>query len=245
MQEAVLTGVHIGDYRDAERGLEDLVEAVLKRTSIPRLRLTSLEPPEVTPQLLALFAEPRLCPHFHMSIQSANSKVLREMKRQYTAEAVEQALLAVAAQVPGNFVGMDVIAGFPGESDDEFIDSVERLRRLPWTRLHVFPYSARPGTFAGRRADAVPPEQIHRRAAILRELSDERLNRAAAAQIGQHKMALSLRNGRLLSRDFWSIELDAPLPANAEVRLRIERNEGSRLFAVLADHAGETHTKWV
>jgi threonylcarbamoyladenosine tRNA methylthiotransferase MtaB len=230
MQEVVLTGVHIGDYRDGEWGLEDLIEGVLRGSQIPRVRLTSLEPPEVSACLLDLFRDPRLCPHFHMSIQSANSKVLLDMKRQYTAEAVEASLTAIAREVPGSFVGMDVIAGFPGESDEEFIDSVERLRRLPWTRLHVFPYSARPGTFAARRQDPVPREQIQRRAEILRQLSDERWTEEAQAQIGQVKTALSLRNGRLLSRDFWTIETDASMAANAEIQLRIERVQGKFLF---------------
>jgi threonylcarbamoyladenosine tRNA methylthiotransferase MtaB len=219
MREVVFTGVHIGDYDDAGRGLEDLVESVLRGTGVERLRLSSLEPVEVSSKLLNLYADDRMCRHFHMSIQSANSKVLREMKRKYAAEDVERALRAIAGQAPGAFVGMDVIAGFPGESDEEFIDSVERLRLLPWTRLHVFPYSSRPGTFAARREDAVPPATIKRRARILRALSDERLEREAAAQVGRVKKALVLRNGSLLTRDFWPVKVDAQLAANDEVNV--------------------------
>ncbi len=232
MQEVVLTGVHIGDYRDGEKGLEDLIEGVLKGSAIPRVRLTSLEPPEVTPRLLELFTESRLCPHFHMSIQSANSKVLFAMKRQYKADAIETALMAIDEQVPGSFVGMDVIAGFPGETDEEFIDSTERLRRLPWTRLHVFPYSSRPGTFAARRTDHVATDQIRRRAGVLRQLSDERLSEQAQAQIGKRKTALSLGNGRLLSRDFWHIDLIGErLEPNREFELKIEGAHEGALIA--------------
>src|SRR5262249_38656727 len=151
VKEVVLTGVHIGDYEDGEKRLEDLIEAVLARTKISRIRLTSFEPPEVSDRLIELYSDPRLCRHFHMSIQSANSKVLKDMKRYYTAEQVEGVLNKIAYQVPGSFVGMDVIAGFPGESEEEFEDTFERLERLPWTRIHVFPYSQRPGTFATRR----------------------------------------------------------------------------------------------
>lgn len=221
VQEVVLTGVHIGDYHDDGRGLEDLVEAVLKQTSVPRLRLTSLEPPEVSSRLLDLFKDGRLCPHFHMSIQSANSKVLKDMKRQYTADAVETALMQIHECVPGSFVGMDVIAGFPGESDEEFIDSVERLEKLPWTRLHVFPYSQRPGTFATRRTDQLNPAVIRRRAQILRELSEVRMVKAAQIQVGQSKLALTLKGGRALSRDFWTIDLEAS-PADESAELNIE-----------------------
>ena len=233
IQEVVLTEVHIGDYRDGERGLEDLIAGVLKGSQIPRLRLTSLEPPEVTPRLLELFSDPRLCPHFHMSIQSANSKVLFDMKRQYTADAVETALNALAEQVSGSFVGIDVIAGFPGESDDEFIDSTERLRRLPWTRLHVFPYSSRPGTFAARRTDHVELEQIRRRAGILRELSEVRWSEQAHQQIGKTKLALGLSNGRLLSRDFWNIQVvGTPVELNREVAVSITEVRDCLLIGV-------------
>jgi threonylcarbamoyladenosine tRNA methylthiotransferase MtaB len=235
VQEVVLTGVHIGDYRDRGRGLEDLVETILKKTPVARLRLTSLEPPEVTEKLLGLFSDPRLCPHFHMSIQSANSKVLKDMKRQYTSDAVELALNKIADRVPGSFVGMDVIAGFPGESDEEFIDSLERLERLSWTRLHVFPYSQRPGTFAARRSDQLDPQVIRRRAQILRELSERRMALAAQAQVGRVKPALTLKGQKALSRDFWTIDLqgltaDSEPELNIEVMARIHGFVGGRLL---------------
>lgn len=222
VREVVLTGVHIADYRDGAHDLESLVEQVLARTMMPRLRLSSLEPGELSPRLLDLYASnERLCRHFHMSIQSANSKVLFEMKRQYTAEAVEQSLNAIAERLPGSYVGMDVIAGFPGETDDEFLDSYERLRRLPWTRLHVFPYSERPGTYAARRVDAVVPVVARkRRAAMLRALSSERLAAQATAQIGSIKTALGLRNGGWLTRDYWPLRADVA-GVNEERRFRV------------------------
>ncbi|MBX3021310.1 MAG: tRNA (N(6)-L-threonylcarbamoyladenosine(37)-C(2))-methylthiotransferase MtaB [Bdellovibrionales bacterium] len=231
VREIVMTGVHIADYRDGENGLEDLVEQVLKQTTVPRLRLSSLEPGELSPRLLELYGDERLCRHFHMSIQSANSKVLFEMKRQYTAEAVEESLLAIHQKVPGSYVGMDVIAGFPGESDEEFLDSLERLHRLPWTKLHVFPYSQRPGTFAARRKDLVPPVSIKKRAQLLRELSASRLAEQAAAQVGSLKQALSLRNGGLLTRDYWSVKSDQTYPMNKELFIRITGvGEGAQLL---------------
>lgn len=235
VKEIVFTGVHIGDYDDAGRGLEDLIGAVLHDTKVGRLRLSSLEPVEVTPRLLELYADERLCRHFHMSIQSASTKVLRDMKRKYASEDVESALRAIERQVPGAFVGMDVIAGFPGESDEEFIDSTDRLRSLPWTKLHVFPYSSRPGTFAARREDHVSAEQIKRRAEILRSLSAERFSRSAEAQVGSIKRALVLRNGRLLSRDFWNVELDGvgETMINQELSVRISSVVSDGLCATL------------
>lgn len=233
IKEVVLTGVHIGDYQDGESTLEDLVAGVLNGTQMARIRLTSLEPVEVTERLLSLYKNPRLCAHFHMSIQSGNTKVLRDMKRHYTAGDVESALLRIAEQVPGSFVGMDVIAGFPGESDEEFVETVERLTALPWTRLHVFPYSSRPGTFAARREDHLAHEKIKRRAEILRELSERRFAEHALAQVGKLKHSLVLRNGKLLSRDFWTVEVegsDLTSVANEELPLWIHKISGTKLI---------------
>lgn len=232
VKEVVLTGVHIADYQDGSMVLDDLVEQILLKTSVPRLRLTSLEPLEVSERLLGMFSNERLCAHFHMSIQSANTKVLKDMKRRYTAEDVETSLIAISERVPGAYIGMDVIAGFPGESDEEFLDSFERLRRLPWTRLHVFPYSERPGTVAARRADGVERTAILKRAEMLRALSSERLSASASRQVGLRKMGLGLKSGKLLTRDFWNVELEAGLAeVNAEMPLKIVRAQGDTLIA--------------
>lgn len=210
--EVVLTGVHIGDYEDVrgdrKLGLADLVTEILETTKIPRIRLSSLEPVELTPELLSLYRNDRMCPHFHMSIQSANSRVLSAMRRHYDAEAVEKSLLAIRETVPGAFVGMDVIAGFPGETDDEFADTYERLARLPWTRLHVFPYSERPGTKAVALEGSVPREVRTLRSQRLRQLSSERLAESARSQIGSVKKVLLLKTGTEgLSRDYWPVRL--------------------------------------
>ncbi|MEK6774153.1 MAG: tRNA (N(6)-L-threonylcarbamoyladenosine(37)-C(2))-methylthiotransferase MtaB [Bdellovibrionota bacterium] len=215
-QEIVLTGVHIGDYEDSVDGnkkqLEDLVEAVLLKTKVPRFRLTSLEPIELTNRLLELYSDPRLCPHFHMSIQSANSDVLKNMKRKYTQSEVEAAFYKIEKKLPNAFVGLDVIAGFPTETHEQFEDTYESLARTPWTRLHVFPYSERPGTKAAQFLNAVPwPERLHR-ASRLRELSSYRLCEKAKMQVGTTKNIILLKNTknktRGLSRDFWNVEVE-------------------------------------
>jgi len=219
VREVVLTGVHIGDY---EFGLENLVEDLLLHTRVPRLRLTSLEPVELSPRLLELFQDPRLCPHFHMSIQSASTPVLTGMKRKYTADQVEQALQEIQKQIPHAFVGMDVIAGFPGEGENEFLETYQRLLATPWTRLHVFPYSERPGTYAVRLAGKNDRATILRRAERLRALSFERHFAAAKKQIGLTKKILILKNGQGLSRDYWPVNVTAtPIETNAEISLSI------------------------
>ena len=237
IQEVVLTGIHIGDYEDGEKRLEDLVEALLKNTGIERIRLGSLEPIELSNRLLDLYADPRMCKHFHMSIQAANTKVLQDMKRKYTSEDVEKALLSIKTRYPDAFVGMDVIAGFVGESDAEFEDTYQRLKRLPWTRLHVFPYSERPGTYATRIEGKVAPPILKLRAERLRELSLERFHMLALEQVGQIKKVLRLKSKREdiglgLSRDFWHIQGEGQWPVGEEFSVKImgfdssQRHEG-------------------
>src|SRR5690606_293271 len=137
------------------KALEDLVEAMLVKTKMPRFRLSSLEPVELSERLIELYSDDRMCPHFHMSIQSANSEVLAQMKRKYTQDDVKRSLLKIEKHVKNAFVGMDVITGFPTESEEQFEDTYKTLTDLPWTKLHVFPYSERKGT----RAATMP--QIH------------------------------------------------------------------------------------
>lgn len=215
VREVVLTGVHIGDYVDEETQtgpykLEDMLAIVLEQTSMPRLRLTSLEPIELNEKLMALFKNPRLCPHFHMSIQSAHTRVLKDMKRKYTAEQVQDSLRWIATDIPHAFVGMDVIVGFPGESDEDFRETYNRLAQSPWTRIHVFPYSERSGTRAALSEESVPQEIRKLRARCLRELSLERYKEKALEQVGDVKRVLLLKSKnqgmRGLSRDYWPIE---------------------------------------
>jgi threonylcarbamoyladenosine tRNA methylthiotransferase MtaB len=215
VREAVLTGVHIGDYEDQVLGqnkaLEDLVETLLAKTKMPRFRLSSLEPVEVTPRLLDLYQEDRLCAHFHMSIQSANTNVLDKMKRKYAQSHVRESLLNIASRVKNPFVGMDVIVGFPTETLADFEDTFSTLKDLPWTKIHVFPFSERPGTRAVTYTETVPVAERARRAGLLRELSLARFENVARSHVGSMKKALVLKNSgkaaQALSRDYWPVQI--------------------------------------
>lgn len=209
-KEVVLTGVHIGDYEDNGKNMDDLVEAVLKRTTISRVRLSSLEPIEISDRLLAMYENPRLCAHFHMSIQSADSETLTQMKRKYSQEQVEHALHNIS-KVKDVFVGMDVIAGFPSETEEQFENTYKRLAETPWTRLHVFPYSERSGTRAAIM-DQVPHHVRKERAARLRELSLHRFQAEALKQVGSTYQTLILnkasKKAEGLTRNYWPVRLN-------------------------------------
>jgi threonylcarbamoyladenosine tRNA methylthiotransferase MtaB len=231
INEVVLTGVHIGDYEDAGQGLEDLVEALLLKTKMPRFRLSSLEPVELTDRLVDLYQDERLCPHFHMSIQSAETETLKQMKRKYSQEDVKKALHKIETKIPGAFVGMDVITGFPTETEAQFEETYGALSELPWTRIHVFPYSERTGTRAAVMETTVPWAERLKRAQKLRELSLHRYQSEALKQQGSVKKVLLLKKetrggAHGLSRDYWNVRLtnlaDQPLvPGEAEALVRI------------------------
>jgi threonylcarbamoyladenosine tRNA methylthiotransferase MtaB len=190
VQEVVLTATDLGDYGidlgDDGPRLEDLIELILRETALPRLRVSSLDPVEISPRLLRIMEqEPRLCPHFHVSLQSPHTEILKRMKRKYGAAQVDSTLSAVhdlglrlegqRALSGGVFAGMDVITGFPGETEEIFDWTYRKLEELPWHRLHVFPYSERQGTAATKLDGTVPKAERKRRVRALMKLSTSRL----------------------------------------------------------------------
>ncbi len=232
-QEVVLTGIHIGDYEDNGKVLEDLIENVLKRTKMPRIRLTSLEPVELSDRLLELYQDEKMCKHFHMSIQSAQTEVLKNMKRKYGSAEVETSLTSVAKKVPGSFVGMDVIVGFPGETSAQYQETKSRLESLPWTKIHVFPYSERPGTKALALPDKINGSEISKRSSDLRALSLERYAHSALEQIGSVKDVLVLKDGMALSRDFWKVQIpESVAPESPEIKVKISGYDHSNFSAM-------------
>jgi threonylcarbamoyladenosine tRNA methylthiotransferase MtaB len=155
-QEVVLTGTEIGTYKCDGVNLEGLLERILAETGITRLRLSSLQPPEISPGLIGLWCNQRLCPHFHLSLQSGSDAVLGRMKRRYTAADYRRKVSLIRESVPDVAITTDVIVGFPGETEAEFQETLDFCRRLKFARIHVFPYSPRPGTEAATMPQAVP-----------------------------------------------------------------------------------------
>jgi threonylcarbamoyladenosine tRNA methylthiotransferase MtaB len=156
-QEAVLTGVHLGSYGHEPSSLFDLVKALLERTSITRLRLSSLEPWDIKPGFFDLWGDERLCPHLHLPLQAGSDHTLRRMARRTTQDSFRRLIDAARARIPDLTLTTDVIVGFPGESNADFEESIRFVEVMGFARLHVFPYSARPGTAA-----AGFPEQVDR-----------------------------------------------------------------------------------
>lgn len=187
--EIVLTGIHIGGYgRDLQppSSLADLVRRLLDTTPIARLRLGSIEPQELTAQLVDLVAgSERLCPHFHIPLQTGDNRILKAMNRHYSVDYFRRLIMDIKARMPDAAIGLDVITGFPGESGDSFANTLDLIASLPVTHLHVFPFSRRPGTPAATMAQQVSGAVARQRAAVLRELGEAKQRDFARRFIGR------------------------------------------------------------
>jgi threonylcarbamoyladenosine tRNA methylthiotransferase MtaB len=226
-REIVLSGIDLGNYgRDLQpRGeLGELLRRILDETPVERLRVSSIEPMDVTEDLIALFAASgRLARHFHMPMQSGSDRILAAMHRWYRAEHYARRAELVREWLPDAAIGADVIAGFPGETEENHRATLALIGRLPLTYLHVFSYSPRPGTSAAGMQDHVPATVIARRAKELRALGEEKKAAFHAAQAGRTLRVLTLqRSGedgsgtwtRALSGNYLDVRVAGLWPAN-------------------------------
>ncbi len=186
-RELVLTGVNVACWREPGRSFSDLVRAVSALPGLARVRLSSVEPRTTEAEVVSLMAAPgsKLCPMLHYPLQSGSDKILRAMRRRYTAAEYRAAVERALAAVPGLGLGADVIAGFPGETDADFEETVRLVRDYPFSNLHVFPYSERPGTPAAALPGAVPVRVRRDRAKALIALGDEKRAAFAASFAGK------------------------------------------------------------
>ncbi len=172
-KEIVLTGVHLGswgkDFSEVQN-ITDLVRLILQETDVPRLRLSSIEPWDLDEEFFSLWENDRLCRHLHLPLQSGSSSVLRRMARKTNPEAYAKLVATARRYCPDIALTTDLIAGFPGETDLEFFETVDFVRELSFAGGHVFTYSPRPGTKAAEMPNQVPFEVRKKRNAILRDL---------------------------------------------------------------------------
>jgi threonylcarbamoyladenosine tRNA methylthiotransferase MtaB len=192
----VLTGVDLGHYGADLVPRTTLAALVRSLTEIPGLRwvrLSSLLPAYFTPELLEVVTtSPLVAPHFHIPLQSGSDRVLRAMRRPYTTTMYRALVERLTAARPRLGLGADVIAGFPGETDDDFTATVACVRELPFSYLHVFPYSARQGTEATQLAGQLDSRTVTRRSRILREIGRERSGAFRQGLIGRVEEVLVL-----------------------------------------------------
>jgi threonylcarbamoyladenosine tRNA methylthiotransferase MtaB len=172
-REVVLTGTRIGSYHYDGVKLAGLIERILAETGVSRLRLSSLQPQEISGELLDRWSDPRLCRHFHLSLQSGSDPVLKRMKRRYTTEDYQHTLSLIRERVPRAAITTDIIVGFPGETEAEFEESYRFSQETGFARIHVFPYSRREGTAAAEMPDQVPDKIKNQRRQRMLTLAKE------------------------------------------------------------------------
>ncbi|HET7583377.1 MAG TPA: MiaB/RimO family radical SAM methylthiotransferase [Gemmatimonadaceae bacterium] len=236
--EIVLTGIHIGSYgRDIGTTLSSLVLQLIRHVPDVRFRLTSIEATEVDDALVELLAaEPRrLAPHLHAPLQSGSDRVLRRMGRHwYTAARYAGAIERLARRLPRLGLGADVIAGFPGETEDDHRATMSLVRDLPFTYLHVFPYSVRPGTAAERLPAQVPAAERARRAAELRAIGEARGHAYRRTRDGEAADVVVLGGGperEGLTGDYLTVGVSGTWARGDRFEARLSLGEDGRLCA--------------
>jgi threonylcarbamoyladenosine tRNA methylthiotransferase MtaB len=248
-REIVLSGINLGTWgRDLTPRVEfeDLLRRILDETDVARLRISSIEPLDVTADLIALFAStPRIAQHFHMPLQSGSDRVLGAMHRWYRSEHYARRVELIHDELPNAAIGTDVIAGFPGETAEDHAATTDFIERRPFTYLHVFSYSVRPGTAAESMPDHVPAATIRERARELRALSERKSAAFRESQLGSAVEILTLRHTNetnaaeranswtpAISTNYLQLRLGGVFPPNQMLRAKITRHENGVLNAV-------------
>ncbi|HUW46306.1 MAG TPA: tRNA (N(6)-L-threonylcarbamoyladenosine(37)-C(2))-methylthiotransferase MtaB [Dehalococcoidia bacterium] len=170
-KEVVLTGTKVGSYRDGSTDLRDLVQRILGDTGIERLRLSSLQPSEISSEFLALWQDERLCRHFHLALQSGSETVLQRMRRSYSLDQYQRTVNLIKEMIPEVAITTDIMVGFPGESDEEFEQSYSFCQQAGFANIHVFPFSSRPETSAAGMPEQIKDEVKRERNQRMLELS--------------------------------------------------------------------------
>ena len=235
-REIVLSGINLGTYgRDLSPHVEliELLRRILDETGVERLRISSIEPMDVTEELIALFASSeRMAQHFHMPLQSGCDRVLAAMHRWYRAEHYARRVELIRERLPDAGIGADVIAGFPGETDAEHAETVAFIERLPFSYLHVFSYSKRPGTRAAELSDQIATPVVKQRARELRALGEMKVREFRRSQEGRELQVLTLRSERnsaettpALSSNYLRVGVRGKFVANEWVNVAISESE--------------------
>jgi threonylcarbamoyladenosine tRNA methylthiotransferase MtaB len=226
-RELWLVGVHLGSYgRDhlPPASLLELLRALDGARGDVSFRISSLEPMDCSPEIVALVAQSgRFAPHFHLPLQHGSDRVLAAMRRPYSVGFYRGLVDDIRARLPHASIGTDVIVGFPGESEEDVEVCEGTVAALPVSYLHAFPYSDRPGTAADAMSPKVPPAQAKTRAARMRDIGAQLSARFVAAQVGTIRPGLTLDDGAtVLTDNFLKVAIPPGLARNTRVRVRIE-----------------------
>jgi threonylcarbamoyladenosine tRNA methylthiotransferase MtaB len=250
-REVVISGINLGRWgHDLEddfsqrpktngQRLENLIHSILNETSLEKLRISSVEPMDWSDELINLMASsPRIAKHVHVPLQSGSDTVLRRMHRKYRPWHYREKIEKIHAAMPGAAIGADVMVGFPGETEAEFAETKRMIEDLPFTYLHVFTYSARPGTPAATMPSQVPVHIARERNRILRELAEQKKLSFMRGFVGQTIQTITLNacsevSTECLTDNYLKLRLAGQHPSNLWVSAKVEKVEEGMLIGAL------------
>lgn len=229
-QEVVLTGINLGNFRGFDSSgspiaLPGLLDTILTQTDVGRVRLSSIEPPDVTDELLAVMAAAgeRVAPFLHVCLQSGCDKTLCEMGRVYDTSQFADMVARARQALPSLALGTDLIVGFPGESDEDFSQTLAFCERMAFSRMHVFRYSKRPGTPAANRPDQLSPQVIAWRSEQMMSLAARMRAEQALARVGEEELVVvQYPNGMGVTGGLFDVVVDASYPVDSLVHARVK-----------------------
>lgn len=242
-KEVVLTGIHIGTYGTYLKprySLDRLLAEIMKVPGLERVRLSAIEPMQLSRRITALAADCRqIAPHFHICLQSGSDRILKRMLRPYNTARFGTIVEEIRQRIPDAAIGTDVIAGFPGETDQDHRETVDFITRMPFTYLHVFPYSDRSGTAASELEEKVEASTIKLRCEELRRISDQKNRKFRRRFVGTTLSVLTLTDEKdqmrtALSGNYLKVKLDPEVPPNqiVEARVTSEADDGYLVMEV-------------
>jgi len=248
-REVVISGINLGRWgRDqgGNRRLEDLIRAILERTSLEKLRISSVEPMDWSDELIGLVAtSPRIAKHAHVPMQSASDAVLRRMHRKYRPWHYRDKILKIRADMRTAAIGADVMVGFPGETEAEFAETRCMVEELTFTYLHVFTYSARPGTAAAQLGGQVPVTVARERNRVLREIAAAKQAAFRQSLVGTVVEAITLRAGNdefteALTDNYLKIHVRGKLEPNRWIGVHVADTENGVLVGQMVNREAAT-----
>ena len=234
IKEIVLTGVNIGDFGKGEFGNKkhlhtflDLINSLDEIKALKRIRISSIEPNLLSDKIIDFVAKSRaFVPHFHIPLQSGNNEILKKMKRRYLSDLYKDRIIKIKTLMPDACIGADVIVGFPGESDDDFLETYKFIADLDISYLHVFTYSERPNTEAEKMVDIIPKELRLKRSKMLRGLSVKKRRSFYEKQLGKKvKVLFELNNKKGYATGFSENYLKVRAPWNPKLANTIHEIE--------------------
>jgi threonylcarbamoyladenosine tRNA methylthiotransferase MtaB len=238
IKEVILTGIHLGQYGEdlcPQESLVSLLEILLPQNPEVSIRLSSLEPQEVSPALLDLFKKfPNLCPHLHIPLQSGEDSLLKKMNRTYSTDFYGRLIQAIHREIPFAAIGADLIVGFSGEDDDLFQKTVEFISDLPVSYFHIFPYSRRPGTPAADFPNPVPEKIKKERLQIIRAVDRQKKEEFIQRCSGQIFSALILQPEKpkgwfkALTENYLTVSVYGRFKRNDRVQIRLIRRDAGK-----------------